>query len=384
MILVGGSERHRGRTGCAIGHGGLRLDHPARFGRRPFTFAEAAIGIERPTAERSLDGIPADALCALRFGEAAHRKGVVAKQEIAVLAPAVADGRASLGAFVNPIPHQPRERQQHLLRRGERIIGKFAVGGYRPVIPNLIAHGDVAELGSGSAILSRDAPHSFLDREAVTERPHIGHLKLHDGLGKLREKCLEEAGDLRLAHIGIAIFVDQLAPFHEVPRQALGISAVEGLDGGLHLLGNLGDQFRGGSRCLYFHDGNNLGGLCSISRLGRRTPTSAHPSQQRQAEHRHNLVCAAPSSADRIHRVESVHYVQQLHAYPLMCAFHARMTAPAQRADHHPSDGRAVASTIANHFLPRTASNGLVFSWRRGFRAWKKRAVCLHPSLSTS
>ncbi len=250
MIGVGRRHRHRGRAGRAVGHGGLRLDHPAGFRRHPLPGAEAAVGVERPTADHPLERIVADPLMAAGFRHAGDRQGVIAEEEIAVVFPAIADRRLPFGALVDPVTDEERHRREHLGRRRRRVIGKLAVRRDRPRLPLLVADGGVAHLSGDIGLRDGDQPHPLLDRQAVADGPDPRHLHLQLRLGKLREKSLEKRGDLLTAGEHVAVFIDQLPLFGEQLGEGLGIPLVERFDrGSLRLLHRL-DKLRRGRRGL--------------------------------------------------------------------------------------------------------------------------------------
>ena len=197
--------------------------------------AKSTVRVERPRAEHALHGIPADSLHTLRFGLSTNTERIVAENVIAVLAPTVADRRASLRALIHPVSNEERQRLQHLICRRGRIIGKLAIRGDGPLVANLVADGDIPHLGLRSARLGGDLPDTFLDREAVSDRTDRGHLHGHRSLGKLFEEGLEERGDLGPAGVDVAILVNEFTLLHEEGRHAGRIGGVEGLDGGLHL-----------------------------------------------------------------------------------------------------------------------------------------------------
>ena len=337
MIGVGRRHRHGGRAGGAIGHCGIRLDDPAGLGCHPFAGAVAAVGIERPAADHPLERIPADPLVAAGFGHPGDGERVVAKEEITVVFPAVADRGLPLGALVDPIADEERHPGEHLGRRRRRIIGKLAVGGDRPGIPHLVADGRIADLSGDVGVGDSDQPHPLLDRQAVADGADARHLHLELSFGKSLEKSLEKPGDLLAAGKHVAILVDELPLLGEERGEGCGIPLVEGLDRGeLRLLDRLNElrRRRRGLDDGHFDDvdfdNGPLGGRsvscgrcrgrrnCSRSRPlpGRRGPTEKRPAQRtgqgqtRRPSRRHRHRSCRRKPATR----------RTVHAIPLKCA----------------------------------------------------------------
>ncbi len=198
--------------------------------RREVAFAVAALGVEDPGLELSLEWVPADPLGAREDGPSLGLHGELAIEEVAAFGPR-AGGRDDRGlAFVDPVAHEPLQLLEAVVG-GEVLRELVAHGGLPPLSALFDVDGrEAGDLGCTGTRGRRDRGAALLEGRLRAEETERVDLDGDRAPGIVGERCGVLVADGGPSLDSPASLVDDDRRLGVRGGGGLGVASVECLD----------------------------------------------------------------------------------------------------------------------------------------------------------